>query len=108
MENIERRVARRLPVSFFLNKYVDGVPSLCEAVELSMSGTLIRRVLGPDVERASYALELAPDAATGADDARVWLCAVPVWRAGAFEALRFVGQSRMDRLKLASLLDHAA
>lgn len=107
METLERRVARRLPVSFFINKYVDGVPSLWEAVELSMTGALIRRILGPDVERASYALELAPDAAGGAADARVWLCATPVWRVGAFEALRFVGQSKMDRLKLASLLGQA-
>lgn len=101
----ERRSARRARVSLFLNQYIDGAPHLCEALELSMTGALVRRVLGPDVERASYALELGDP--TRADE-RVWLCASPIWKMGAFEAVRFVAQGKGDRLKLASLLGSVA
>ncbi len=103
----ERRVAARKPVHIYLNKYVDGVPHLCEALELSMTGVLVRRIHEPDGERACYALEIARDQPTRADE-RVWLCATPIWRSGRFEALGFVGQSHLDRLRLAALLHEAA
>lgn len=91
-------------MQLLFNKYVDGVPHLCELLEVSMSGALVRGMGGPDAPRASYALELAADAGDGASNRRVWLCATPVWRSGRYEALAFVGQSKMDRLKLASLI----
>jgi hypothetical protein len=90
-----------------VNKYVDGVPQLWEVVELSMSGALVRSRGGPESPRASYALEMASDADRGARNRRLWLCATPVWRHGRYEALSFVGQSAMDRLKLADLIDEA-
>lgn len=97
----ERRSARRAPIHLFCNQYIDGDPCLSEAMELSMTGMLVRRVLGPTSDRATYAVEIAtPESREG----RVWLCASPVWRVGTYEALRFVGQSETDRLKLANLL----
>jgi hypothetical protein len=101
----ERRSGRRARVSLFLNQYIDGAPHLAEAVELSMSGALVRRVIGPEIDRASYALELA---APGRETERVWLCASPIWRIGAFEAVRFVAQGAADRLKLANLIGAVA
>lgn len=68
---------------------------------MSMSGLLVRRVLGPSLDRATYAIEIA---SAQSRDGRVWLCATPVWRVGAYEALKFVSQSETDRLKLANLL----
>ena len=70
-----------------------------------MTGALVRRVLGPEIDRASYALELAAPGETGE---RLWLCASPIWRMGAFEAVRFVAQGKTDRLKLASVLGATA
>jgi hypothetical protein len=101
---IERRTSRRKPVRLFCNQYVDGAPLLGEALELSMTGALVRRVNGPDVDRACYALEvgLAGDPSTS-----VWLCATPVWRQGVYEAVRFVGQAPQDRLRLAHLIREA-
>ena len=103
--DIERRAARRATTHLFCNQYIDGMPCLSEAIELSMNGALVRRVLGPSLDRASYALEIAEP---GSQDARVWLCASPVWRIGNYEALRFVSQSEADRLRLADLLQSVA
>jgi hypothetical protein len=97
----ERRSARRAPLHLFCNQYIDGTPCLSEALEMSMSGLLVRRVLGPSLDRATYAIEIA---SAQSRDGRVWLCATPVWRVGAYEALKFVSQSETDRLKLANLL----
>lgn len=103
--DIERRAARRAATHLFCNQYIDGMPYLSEAVELSMNGALVRRVAAPSFDRASYALEIAMPSI---GDARVWLCAAPVWRLGAFEAVRFVSQSEADRLRLADLLHSVA
>ncbi len=98
---IERRSARRNKVSIFCNQYIDGTPYLGEALEISMSGALVRRVLAPETSRACYALEVGvPDKAHD----RVFLCATPVWRHRGFEALRFVAQTHGDKLRLADLL----
>jgi hypothetical protein len=99
--NVERRAARRAPAHLFCNQYIDGTPFLGEALELSMTGALVRRVLGPEVERACYTFELG---LASDPDKRVLLCASPVWRVGPYEAVRFVAQSIGDKLKLASLL----
>jgi hypothetical protein len=103
--DIERRSARRATIHLFCNQYIDGMACLSEAIELSMNGALVRRVMAPNVDRASYALELAQPRA---EEGRVWLCATPVWRLGNYEALRFVSQSETDRLRLADLLHSAA
>jgi hypothetical protein len=102
---IERRTGRRARINLFCNQYIDGTPCLSEALELSMSGALVRRVLGPGLDRASYAIEISePRTAEGS----VWICAAPVWRIGNYEALRFVSQSETDRLRLADLLSSVA
>jgi hypothetical protein len=97
----ERRTARRKPVRLFCNQYIDGSPILGEAWEISMTGVLVRRVNGPDLDRACYAIEIGHPTEPLP---RLWLCASPVWRQGEFEALRFVGLAPQDRLQLAHLL----
>ena len=104
MEAVDRRSSPRTPVHVYFNKYIDGVPYLCEALELSMSGMLIRRVMEPERDLACYAVELAADGQVSEASERVWLCASPVWSCGRFEALSFVGQSHIDRLRLADLV----
>jgi hypothetical protein len=70
-----------------------------------MTGMLVRRIYEPDVARACYAIELADPAQEAAS--RVWLCASPVWRFDRYEALTFVGQSPLDKMRLADLLSSA-
>lgn len=44
----DQRQHRRRPVSFLLNKYVDGVPHLVRAVNLSRGGMLLHKVGEPE------------------------------------------------------------
>jgi len=104
LDHADRRSAPRTPVHVYFNKYIDGVPYLCEALELSMTGMLVRRVQEPERDLACYAVELAPGDGASEPEERVWLCAAPVWSHGRFEALSFVGQSHLDRLRLADLV----
>ena len=104
---IERRAAPRLPAHVYFNKYIDGQPYLCETLELSESGMLIRRVGEPEAARACYAVELAAGPLDPGDE-RIWLCASTVWQSGEVEALRFVAQSDRDRALLVNLIDRVA
>jgi hypothetical protein len=105
--NLERRAAHRAEARVYFNKYIDGRPHLCEAVELSSTGMLARLVSEPDAPRAAYAIELAPGP-LGPSEPRVWLCASPVWRTGDLEALRFVECSARDQALLDALLARLA
>ena len=98
---VERRVSARKPARVYFNKYIDGHPYLCEAVDLSSSGMLLRRVGEPDASRACYAFEMADE--RGGE--RIWLCATPVWSQGDFEAVRFVAPSDRDKALLEGLLE---
>ncbi len=93
---LERRAAPRAAARVYFNKYIDGHPHLCEAVELSATGMLVRRIHEPDAPCAAYGVELAPGP-LGPGDERVWLCASPVWSEGDLSALRFVECSDRDR-----------
>jgi hypothetical protein len=101
----ERRAAPRRSVDVYFNKYIDGQPFVCEAIELSTTGMLVRKIHEPDAPRACYAVEIASMSESGEE--RIWLCATPVWSDGKVEALGFVGQSERDRERLARLLDAA-
>ena len=92
----ERRVAPRRSAQVYFNKYIDGHPYLCEAVELSSTGMLVRRIHEPDAPRAAYAVELAAGPLEAGEE-RVWICASPVWSEGDLEALRFVECSERNR-----------
>ncbi len=105
--NVERRAAPRSPTRVYFNKYIDGQPHLCEAVELSTTGMLARRIHEPDAPRAAYAVELA-DGPLAEGNPRVWLCASPVWSAGELSALRFVECSDQDRALIEGLIVLAA
>ncbi|HVY44622.1 MAG TPA: PilZ domain-containing protein [Minicystis sp.] len=98
----ERRAAARRKVDVYFNKYIDGQPFVCEAIELSESGMLVRRIHEPDAPRACYAVEIA--AHGGGGEERIWLCATSVWSDGKVEALGFIGQSERDKTRLAKLL----
>ncbi len=53
----DHRRERRNPIDIVLNKYVDGDPHLCRAVNVSRGGMLLYKVFEPDVEHTEVSLE---------------------------------------------------
>jgi hypothetical protein len=46
-----------MPTSILLNKYIEGDPHVCRAVNLSRGGMLLYKVFEPDLEQAEVSLE---------------------------------------------------
>ena len=55
--NSDQRREKRAPVDLMLNKYINGEPHLCRAVNLSRGGMLLRKIFEPDVTHHSVMLE---------------------------------------------------
>lgn len=97
----ERRHAHRAPVNTLVNKYIDGFPYVCEALDLSAGGMLIRRIWEPERDKDFFPLELAlPNARAG-----MWIWTRTVWTRGETQALRFVWMDEADRGLLSNYLD---
>jgi hypothetical protein len=47
----DKRSERRSPINILLNKYIDGEPHVCRAVNLSRGGMLLYKVFEPDMQR---------------------------------------------------------
>jgi hypothetical protein len=104
--NVERRAAPRSPARVLFNRYVDGQPQICEAVEMSTTGMLARRVHAPAPPRDAYLLEMAGGPLQPGEE-RAWVCAMPVWSAGEYEALCFVECSERDRELIEAMVARA-
>jgi hypothetical protein len=52
-----RRAERRVPIDILLNKYIDGEPHVCRAVNVSRGGMLLYKVFEPDVPQNDVSLE---------------------------------------------------
>ena len=89
----ERRSARRAGTNILLNKYIDGFPYACRAIDISTSGILVRRISEPELARETYPLEIGIPGA----DAPIWVWSRPVWNRGPRQALRFVAMAAKDR-----------
>jgi hypothetical protein len=53
----EKRRDARKPIDIVLNKYIDGEPHLCRAVNVSRGGMLLHRVFEPDRQHHEVLLE---------------------------------------------------
>jgi c-di-GMP-binding flagellar brake protein YcgR len=53
----DNRGDRRMPVDILLNKYIDGEPHTCRAVNISRGGMLLYKIFEPDVEHSDVSLE---------------------------------------------------
>ncbi len=53
----DKRRERRSPINILLNKYVDGEPHVCRAVNLSRGGMLLYKVFEPDLPQGEVSLE---------------------------------------------------
>ncbi len=51
------RRERRMPIDILVNKYIDGEPHVCRAVNLSRGGMLLYKVFEPDVPHSEVSLE---------------------------------------------------
>lgn len=51
------RRQRRVGVDILINKYIDGEPHVCRAVNVSSGGMLLYKVFEPDVEQEEVSLE---------------------------------------------------
>jgi hypothetical protein len=57
MNILDHRRERRLPISILLNKYIDGEPHVCRAVNVSAGGMLLYKVFEPDLLQDEVSLE---------------------------------------------------
>jgi hypothetical protein len=53
----DNRGDRRMPIDILLNKYIDGEPHTCRAVNISRGGMLLYKVFEPDVDHTEVSLE---------------------------------------------------
>jgi hypothetical protein len=51
------RRERRMPINILINKYIDGEPHVCRAVNLSRGGMLLYKVFEPDVPHEEVSVE---------------------------------------------------
>jgi hypothetical protein len=57
MSFTDNRRDRRMPLNILLNKYIDGEPHVCRAVNVSRGGMLLYKVFEPDVAHTEVSLE---------------------------------------------------
>jgi len=57
MKSDQRRNPRR-PIDILLNKYIDGQPHVCRALNISRGGLLLRKILEPELPHLSVTIEL--------------------------------------------------
>lgn len=53
----DKRNERRSPINILCNKYIEGEPHVCRAVNLSRGGMLLYKVFEPDVAQEEVSLE---------------------------------------------------
>jgi len=58
MSFTDHRRERRMPLNILLNKYIDGEPHVCRAVNLSGGGMLLYKVFEPEIAHSEVSLEL--------------------------------------------------
>ena len=104
MQSLNRRLDRRVPVEVFVNQYVDGVPTMCNTLDISWSGMLVKHLREPP-DLAMFAIEFGLPEREGA----LWAFARPVWQMGKLQALRIVGMDSDDNRVFARFLsEHRA
>src|SRR5688572_25679498 len=100
----ERRTSPRKPVDVFFNRFLDGYPYLCLAVDLSEKAVLVETYFEPDSRAERFPLELR----FPGDKQSLWLWARRLWRQGQREALEFVGISGPAQKRIQRYLETAA
>jgi hypothetical protein len=89
----ERRRFPRQQVDLFFNKFLDGHPYLCRAVDLSEKGLLAVTFTEPDVRAESFPLELR----LPGQKRSLWVWARTARRADSSHAIEFLRIDPKDR-----------
>lgn len=96
----ERRRHTRKPVDLFFNKFLNGHPYLCRAVDLSEKGLLAVTYTEPDVAAESFPLELR----LPGQKRSLWMWARTVRRSPKRHAIEFLRMDPRDKADLDSHL----
>jgi hypothetical protein len=54
---MDHRLELRAPVDILLNKYIDGIPHVCRATNLSRGGMLVHKLLEPEKNATEVGLQ---------------------------------------------------
>lgn len=99
-QNTERRSGKRVRVDFMVNKFIDGYPYACRAVDISKGGMLVEKLVEPLHSRKAYPVEIG---LPGTSD-RIWVWARQVHTKGRRQALRFTSMDAFDQMVLTQYL----
>jgi hypothetical protein len=100
----ERRQTKRSPFVVFFNKFLDGHPYLCRAIDISESGILCDVFTEPETRHESFPLELR----LPGEDRSLWVWGRKVRASGKREAIRFLALHADDRAALDRFLHAVA
>lgn len=92
----DRRHTIRHGLDVFFNKFLDGHPYLCRAVDISRSGVLCEVFTEPTTRQESFPIELR----LPGDERSLWVWGRKVRAAGKREAIRFLALHTDDRIAL--------
>ncbi|HVU02731.1 MAG TPA: PilZ domain-containing protein [Polyangiaceae bacterium] len=94
----ERRTELRHGIDVFFNKFLDGHPYLCRAVDISRTGILFDVFTEPETRHESFPIELR----LPGEDRSLWVWGRKVRAGGSHrrEAVRFVSLHTDDRIAL--------
>ena len=101
---LDRRTSPRKTVDVYFNRFLDGYPYLCLALDLSRSGLSIETFSEPETCAERFSLELR----FPGDEDSLWLWARRLWRQGQREALEFVSLSGAARHRIERYLGAAS
>jgi hypothetical protein len=92
----ERRHTTRRPIDMFFNKFLDGHPYLCRAVDISRHGILCDVFTEPSTLQQSFPIELR----LPGEERTLWVWGRKLRVAGKREAIRFIALHADDRIAL--------
>ena len=98
---MERRSSKRARVDLLINKYIDGYPYACRAIDISKGGVMVERMREPKHDRKFYPVEIG---VPGTNE-RIWAWTRQVRAEGRNQALRFVAMDPFDQLLLDQYID---
>lgn len=94
----DSRTERRIPCDIILNKVQDGHMNICRAINISLGGIRLQRLLEPSLPSGQrIRLQLA---LPGGDEAPIWVTAKKVYEDSDCVGLRFTHMSHQNFVKL--------
>ena len=96
----DRRRAPRKHIDIFFNKYLEGHPYLCRALDVSKSGLLALTHVEPERQADSFPVEIR----LPGQDRSLWLWARTVRRTSKRQAIEFVGLRNKEKVRLEKYL----